>query len=392
MRLGALDLNELKHETALRELVGMPENHRVERKRSADSTTLAKVVSGFANASGGWLLLGVDDDGAVVGWQPAGRAHFRDWLRDVLDNHLDPVPHFDADTFDLDGTQIGIVRVPRSVSAPHFMPTGEVYERRNGQTRRASAARVRELTLREADGGLNAARGRLDDRLVALDLAIALDAPRESRAMDARALASIVRISLTESSASLAAWAHSAEAMQASEAFVLAVPQTLNQHGRDWFDPPRPLPAAVTAGGHTARAEWDGRIVKESGVGWDLNGVGGVRLAGMRPDASGVYYLLSDEVRDGWLSVGLEYLLGTLESIGAFGTAIVRWDLYGIRQADVIGVNANNVVVSRGAIPPHYNNMVALDTQIEVGSADATETAAELWLQLERLAGSRAPQ
>jgi hypothetical protein len=213
-----LNLTELSEPAILRELVSMPEGDMVERKRSADHNTLAKAVSGFANASGGWLLLGIDDDGGLVGWQPSGRAHIRDWLRDVLDNYLDPLPHFEAKVFVLDKAEVGVVRVPRSAAAPHFMKlTGEVFERRNGQTRRASPARARQLLLRGDGGGHDAARTRLDDRQVALDFAMALDAPRESRAMHALALASIVRISLIEPSDVLTAWVHDTEAMRASE-------------------------------------------------------------------------------------------------------------------------------------------------------------------------------
>jgi hypothetical protein len=368
----------------------MPEGNMMERKRSADDKTLAKAVSGFANAAGGWLLLGIEDDGGLAGWQPKGRAHIRDWLRDVLDNHLDPLPHFEADAFVLDNTEVGVVRVPRSAAAPHFMKlTGEVFERRNGQTRRASPARARELMLRGDGGGRHAAHARLDDRQAALDFAMALDAPRESRAMHARALASIVRISLIEPSDVLTARVHDAEAMKASEAFVKSAAQEMNDRGHDWFDPPQLTKAQVTAGGHFATAKWDGRMLKEVGVAWDLHGLAGVRFAGMRPDDSGIYYLLSDEVRDRWLSHAVEHLLGRLEDIAAFGPALIRWDLYGIRGADVTTLRDGNTVSSKGVIPSHYNNMVALDAEIDVGSTQPSDIAIALWRQLERLAGAR---
>jgi hypothetical protein len=392
VRLPAIHLAELSNAAKLRELIAMSEGNMVERKRSADHNTLAKVISGFANAAGGWLLLGIDDDGGLAGWKPNGRAHIRDWLRDVLDNYLDPLPHFEAEVFVLDKTEVGIVRVPRSATAPHFMKlTGEVFERRNGQTRRASSARARELMLRGDGGGHDAAQARLDDRQAALDFAIALDAPRESRAMHARALASIVRISLIEPSEVLTAWVHDAEAMKASEAFVMSSAHEMNDRGNDWFDPPQLTRAQVTAGGHFASAKWDGRVLKEASVAWDLHGLAGVRFAGMRPDDSGIYYLLSDETRDRWLSLALEHLVGRLEDIAAFGPALVRWDLYGIRGAEVTTLRNGHVVSAKGFIPSHYNNMVALDAEIDVGSTQPSDTAIALWQQLERLAGARPP-
>lgn len=392
MRLPALSLAELRDTAILRELVAMSEGDMVERKRTADQSTLAKVVSGLANSAGGWLLLGIDDDGALAGWQPPGRAHIRDWLRDVLDNSLDPLPRFEAEVFVVDGTEIGVVRVPRSTAGPHFMKlTSEVFERRNGQTLRVSPARVRELMLRGDGGDRDAARARLDDRETVLDFAIALDAPRESRAMHARALASIVRISLIEPSDGLTAWVHDAEAMKASEAFVTFAAQEMNDRGKDWFDPPQLTRAQMTAGGHFASAKWDGHVLKEAGVAWDLHGLAGVRFAGMRPDDSGIYYLLSSEVRDRWLTVALKHMVGRLEDIAAFGPALVRWDLYGIRRADVTTLRDGNIVSTKGAIPPHYNNMVALNAEIEVGSTAPSDTATELWQQLERLAGAQPP-
>ncbi len=84
----------------------------------------------------------------------------------------------------------------------------------------------------------------------------------------------------------------------------------------------------------------------------------GCRFAGSRPDDSGVYYLLSNDVRDRWLRTSLDYLLTSLEDAATFGPAILRWDLYGIRGADVTTLRDGNVVAARGAIPAHYNNAV----------------------------------
>ncbi len=94
--------------------------------------------------------------------------------------------------------------------------------------------------------------------------------------MHARALASIVRVSLAESSEESGAWVHAPEALQASEAFVTSAAQALNDRGYDWFHAPRPRPARTTVNGHIAAAEWDGRILNEVVVAWDGHGLGGV--------------------------------------------------------------------------------------------------------------------
>jgi len=380
-------LADLSDARALRELVAAPESDSVERKRTADAMTLAKVVSAFANTSGGWLLLGVDDDGTLSGWRPKGTAHPRDWLRDVLENVLDPLPHFEAELFEIDGITIGVVRVPRSSAKPHFIDrTGEVFERRNGQTRRLTGSQVREMTQQGAVG-LNAAVARFDDRMQALDVATALDAPRGSTAMHARAFASIVRICVAEPSGVFREWVYSTAALGRSHAFVWSAARALND--REWCTPGEPPPPRTTAGGHIATSEWDSRILKEAKVAWDGAGLGGVRFAGERPDDSGIFYLLSGQARDQWLTTALEYLFGCLAEAGVFGPAAVRWDLYGIRGADVTTLRDGNVVAAQGVIPSHYNNMIAIDTEVDLGMTSAGHVAAQLWQQLERLSGAQ---
>lgn len=111
-------------------------------------------------------------------------------------------------------------------------------------------------------------------------------------------------------------------------------------------------------------------------VAWDKRGLGGVRVAGERPDDSGVYYLLSAEARDRWLSFALAYLLDFLEQADAFGPVLVRWDLYGVRDADVTTTRPNsNVVEASGQISSHHGNAVALQVEAEVGGASPEELA-----------------
>lgn len=385
---------ELDDLHTLRQLVAAAESDVVERKRTADVATLGKVVSAFANTNGGWLLLGVDDDGSIVGWRPKGRAHPRDWLRDVLDKVLDPLPHFEAGLFEVEGKPLGVVRVRARrragaalvVEAAFIEGTGEVFARRNGQTRRLTGSEVREMMVRARDG-IGGAAARLGDRTKALDAAIALDAPRESTAMAGRALASIVRISPAEVSAGYTEWVYSAEALARSQSFVRSAARSLND--RDWCTPPEPPPVRTTAGGHVAAAEWDGRIVREVSVAWDRSGIGGVRFAGERPDDSGVFYLLSHQIRDRWLVMALDYVFESLGEAGAIGPAALRWDLYGVRGADVTTVRNGNVVAAHGVIPAHYNNMVAIDAEVEVGATPPHDAARILWQQLERLSGAQ---
>ena len=88
-----------------------------------------RMVASFANMLGGWLLIGVDDDGQVVGYTPPGTADLQDYLRDLLRAQVDPMPPFAAITMQVDGTTIGVVRVAESSDTPHITSDGVIYVR-----------------------------------------------------------------------------------------------------------------------------------------------------------------------------------------------------------------------------------------------------------------------
>jgi hypothetical protein len=182
---------------------------------------------------------------------------------------------------------------------------------------------------------------------------------------------------------------YSDEALRQTDAFLASAAQALNDRGRDWFDPPHVQGAHTTAGGHVGSGAWDGHILRNVAVAFDETGLAGVRSGGQRPDDSGVYYLISLDVRDRWLQIALDFLLGLLERAGAYGPAVLRWDLHGIRSADVLTVREDNVVLAQGGIADRYNNMLSIDVEVDIGATGAHEAADELWTRLERLAGSR---
>lgn len=51
-------------------------------------------------------------------------------------------------------------------------------------------------------------------------------------------------------------------------------------------------------------------------------------------------------------------------------------------------VRDRNVVAAQGVIPSHYNNMIKLDTQVDIGVIGAAEAADQLWPLLELLSGA----
>ena len=105
-------------------------------RRSTQKDGLRPAVASFANTLGGWLLLGVADSGTVKGYDP-GKGDFTDKVRSKLSHQVDPLPPFAADLKELDGTQIGVIRVFESADTPHIViGDGSVPIREPGGMRR----------------------------------------------------------------------------------------------------------------------------------------------------------------------------------------------------------------------------------------------------------------
>lgn len=120
-------------EEVLRELIAEGETDLVERKERPPDGGLGPTVASFANSGGGWVLLGVTNDGKAVGYQAPGRSEPQDWLRTALRKDLDPLPPFEAGYVPIDGEEVIVIRVHASALTPHlFTPAGAIYIREHG--------------------------------------------------------------------------------------------------------------------------------------------------------------------------------------------------------------------------------------------------------------------
>jgi Putative DNA-binding domain len=127
-----LNLNNVT-EAVLRELIAEGETNLVERKEKLPKDGLGPTVASFANSGGGWILLGVADDGTPVGFAAPGRAEPKDWLRNLLRKDLDPLPLCEADSVTIDGVDVLVIRVQASALTPHvYLPGGAIYIREHG--------------------------------------------------------------------------------------------------------------------------------------------------------------------------------------------------------------------------------------------------------------------
>ena len=159
---GEFELDESGHLRAV-------EGKTLELKRDLSSPTKPlRTIVAFANSAGGRLVIGVDDDGTVVGVADplAEEERITSLIADRITPHL--VPAIDLVT--VGETTILVVEVPLSTRRPHFMtdqgPQCGVYIRLGSTTRQADAALVAELE-RNARGvafeNLVEPRAALDD-------------------------------------------------------------------------------------------------------------------------------------------------------------------------------------------------------------------------------------
>lgn len=137
--LAALDVADLSV------LYDVQEGWYIEYKREhIQPKALAKAVAAFANTHGGWLFLGVDEvsEGkhtaeAFPGIDTRGVDLTLQWLRQAMNAHVSPLPHFESKVLQgpCDSIRLAadrfviVVQVPESNNTPHVSSDGRIYIR-----------------------------------------------------------------------------------------------------------------------------------------------------------------------------------------------------------------------------------------------------------------------
>ena len=136
-------------EDELTRLVQLGEGPTLEFKTKVPKAErIAKEVIAFANTSGGRLLLGVDDDGAIKGVRDSSGEEFA--LTEALSAHCDPPVEFSTERIPVSNKRnVILVRVPASSKKPHKLVStdketaGTVYIRVEDMSVEASREHVR---------------------------------------------------------------------------------------------------------------------------------------------------------------------------------------------------------------------------------------------------------
>jgi len=128
-----MNVDDLKRLVALGEGAHLEFKHRVPRP-----DRMAKEVIALANTGGGRVLLGVDDDGSIVGVKDSNEELFA--LQNALESYCEPPV-----TLNVEGVRVSrkrdvlVIDVPRSAVKPHYLRKGA----RNGSEPNDRKAYVR---------------------------------------------------------------------------------------------------------------------------------------------------------------------------------------------------------------------------------------------------------
>ena len=105
--------------TQLDDLIARGESTQLEFKRTLSSAhRIARTLAAFANTTGGTLLIGVADDGRIVG-VPSEYREVRK-LEDATDRLVEPPLTISYETLAPDGRKVLVISVMESDQKPHY--------------------------------------------------------------------------------------------------------------------------------------------------------------------------------------------------------------------------------------------------------------------------------
>ncbi|MCE2502693.1 MAG: ATP-binding protein [Chlorobi bacterium] len=104
----------------IREIIEIGENNGVEfKRRFSDFEKIAKEMIAFTNTRGGRILIGVDDDGTIVGVD--SEKHEIELVTTAGEFYCDPAIDADIEVIEIDGVDVIAVTIPESRTKPHYL-------------------------------------------------------------------------------------------------------------------------------------------------------------------------------------------------------------------------------------------------------------------------------
>ena len=124
-------------------LIREGENEKVELCGArTHSNTLARSICGMLNQQGGTIIVGVTDDGRIVGVDDAD--HDVDALHAFMADHISPIPLVSVACHEIDEQDVLVVEVPQGADKPYSF-NREIFVRVGRQTLKADARQSTEI-------------------------------------------------------------------------------------------------------------------------------------------------------------------------------------------------------------------------------------------------------
>lgn len=121
----------------IRELIDRGENTGIEFKSARIRPEgLAREMVAFANATGGMIFLGVEDDRHISGLDST--KNYEEWCMNIARHNINPPLQVSWETVCLDNQSVGVIQVPKGSDKPYQTIDGKFYIRVGTTARMAS--------------------------------------------------------------------------------------------------------------------------------------------------------------------------------------------------------------------------------------------------------------
>jgi ATP-dependent DNA helicase RecG len=139
---GALEIN-IKE---LTDVIKSGENSFIQFKREFNgSAQLAAEIGAFANSKGGRIIVGVDDNGQLVGLDKEHIKQMNQWISNACTNNIQPQISVEVDTLNIDDMIIMIINVPKGPNKYYLSNGTDVWVKVGTDKRKASKEEMRRL-------------------------------------------------------------------------------------------------------------------------------------------------------------------------------------------------------------------------------------------------------
>ncbi len=124
------------------ELISRGEDSRTQFKRSQDVTnakSLAGEIVAFANGKGGKILIGVDDDGVIIGLSPDDIRRINQLIANTATNCIRPPINPETENISVGDRLVMVVSIPEGISKPYADSDGVFWVKSASDKRRVTA-------------------------------------------------------------------------------------------------------------------------------------------------------------------------------------------------------------------------------------------------------------